>query len=976
MTETKLNQKTNNMKKLIFALLLLSSTCFGQTTISDGILKASVVGNEKIPVSGSGHPVINGNRLHTYHAARFDSIYVKIAAPRFVLGSDVTGDVYYRNSSGNLVRLGVGSSGQVLTVSGGLPSWATPGGGGFVLTNGRGTTANSTAVDLGGSYTSNVTILNAAGDKNFHVTSGDLGVTAGYGDIFLGADQFQVTSGDIGGTKFNLNMTAVSGLIITDSRSSVSGAKYAADYSSGFISRSLIDKGYATSTFGTLAGNLSQFGSTTSAQLRGVLSDEVGTGAAYFIGGALSTPASVNLSNGTALPPVTGITGWPANSSGVLTNNGSGTLSWTASAAGNPFADNAALVMNNSDNTKLAILSASLISTGTTNTYRLPAASGQVTNTIFTADSHSGNYTLALSDYQAQHEEFFTGSGAMVLTLPDNSGAAIDIGIWLPVRRTGSGTLTFAAGGSATITYTSTQNADLGLNQLMWVHKTGANAWMVENGSVVLTGDISIDVGGVSAYAGTVPASKGGTGVVNNVASTLTFSGNFGTTFTVSAATALTLPVDGTVLALGVSDKTIAAVDKVSTVTYNSLGSNSGFTLSSSSTAAASNTQKVLEVIQTGANGTSAQTTFSGFFTNTKTGTTGINVAVQGMASGGATNRAARFFGPVEFADTEYANPVSETNMLAFFRKDQSSISSVYLINASNTSGARAQFQISNSATVATSLGFASLPASFSTSNILLADAGVVFSDKAAGLNIGTNANTQMSFWTNNTKRIDLSSLGNIIHTNTASASTNTMYTWTQAVMTGGSPVGLLYTGGAHTTLATGAETTDVNFNASATATIAGSTLLALNRTYRFQPRTYTAASATTWTDAATVDIGGAPTGGGAGPLTITNPYALRITGNVALTTAGNKFFIKEGSNGSMGQTTLVSGTKAVTVAGVTTSTRCFVQLVTPSGASLTVERQCVCTANTVTIQANLSATTINAADGSTVNYMLFEPTP
>jgi hypothetical protein len=41
------------------------------------------------------------------------------------LGSDATGDTYYRSSGATLTRLGVGSDGQILTVSGGLPSWAT-----------------------------------------------------------------------------------------------------------------------------------------------------------------------------------------------------------------------------------------------------------------------------------------------------------------------------------------------------------------------------------------------------------------------------------------------------------------------------------------------------------------------------------------------------------------------------------------------------------------------------------------------------------------------------------------------------------------------------------------------------------------------------------------------------------------------------------------------------------------------------------
>lgn len=47
----------------------------------------------------------------------------------------------------------------------------------------------------------------------------------------------------------------------------------------------------------------------SSANLRSALTDEVGTGAAYFVGGALGTPASATLSNGTGLPLTTGVTG-------------------------------------------------------------------------------------------------------------------------------------------------------------------------------------------------------------------------------------------------------------------------------------------------------------------------------------------------------------------------------------------------------------------------------------------------------------------------------------------------------------------------------------------------------------------------------------------------------------------------------------------------------------------------------------------
>lgn len=45
---------------------------------------------------------------------------------KVLVGSDATGDIYYNGGSGVLTRLGVGSSGQVVTVAGGVPTYATP----------------------------------------------------------------------------------------------------------------------------------------------------------------------------------------------------------------------------------------------------------------------------------------------------------------------------------------------------------------------------------------------------------------------------------------------------------------------------------------------------------------------------------------------------------------------------------------------------------------------------------------------------------------------------------------------------------------------------------------------------------------------------------------------------------------------------------------------------------------------------------
>lgn len=48
--------------------------------------------------------------------------------------SGASGDLYYRNSTGDLVRLPVGTNSQVLTVSSGVPTWAAASGGGTGLT--------------------------------------------------------------------------------------------------------------------------------------------------------------------------------------------------------------------------------------------------------------------------------------------------------------------------------------------------------------------------------------------------------------------------------------------------------------------------------------------------------------------------------------------------------------------------------------------------------------------------------------------------------------------------------------------------------------------------------------------------------------------------------------------------------------------------------------------------------------------------
>ena len=69
--------------------------------------------------------------------------------------STTLGDIEYRSSTANTnTRLGIGSTGQVLTVSGGVPSWATASAGGLTLLSTTTLSGSSTSITgISSSYT-------------------------------------------------------------------------------------------------------------------------------------------------------------------------------------------------------------------------------------------------------------------------------------------------------------------------------------------------------------------------------------------------------------------------------------------------------------------------------------------------------------------------------------------------------------------------------------------------------------------------------------------------------------------------------------------------------------------------------------------------------------------------------------------------------------------------------------------------------
>jgi hypothetical protein len=77
-----------------------------------------------------------------------------------------TGDIIYASAANTPARLGIGSSGQVLTVSSGIPSWAAASGGGKVLQVVSATTStavsNNTATYTNSNLTASITPSSAS----------------------------------------------------------------------------------------------------------------------------------------------------------------------------------------------------------------------------------------------------------------------------------------------------------------------------------------------------------------------------------------------------------------------------------------------------------------------------------------------------------------------------------------------------------------------------------------------------------------------------------------------------------------------------------------------------------------------------------------------------------------------------------------------------------------------------------------------
>ena len=125
-----------------------------------------------------------------------------------------TGDVLYASATNTLGKLGIGSSNQVLTVSGGVPTWATPSAGAMVLLSTVNASSGASTVDVESGISTtyeyyliqfdNITLYN----NGFHSR---IGVRFKVGSSYSTATYYQGGASQNSATSSSITITNVNG---------------------------------------------------------------------------------------------------------------------------------------------------------------------------------------------------------------------------------------------------------------------------------------------------------------------------------------------------------------------------------------------------------------------------------------------------------------------------------------------------------------------------------------------------------------------------------------------------------------------------------------------------------------------------------------------------------------------------------------------------------------------------------------------
>ena len=318
---------------------------------------------------------------------------------------------------------------------------------------------------------------------------------------------------------------------------------------------------------------------------------------------------------------------------------------------------------------------------GSTSSYALTfPATPPSTNNVLGIDAISGGvatmtWTTAVNSFSG---------GTTGLTPNSTSTGAITLGGTLNVSNGGTGATTLSGIllGNGTGAFTAITNSSGVAGAIS--DETGSGALVfgtspTVSSLTVSSGGATITAGGLTITSGGITVNEGGASVIGNVSINnngtagelrLLEPTGSGTNYTAlraqaqnSNVTYLLPPSDGNsgqVLSTNGSGtlswntvtttvplSTLVAATSSNTINndgfeqvwqWNTLAGGSGLSLSTNSTAAVSNTQTLLSLSMSGANGTASQTTYGAQISNSHTGSNSTNVGLQLSASGATNN--------------------------------------------------------------------------------------------------------------------------------------------------------------------------------------------------------------------------------------------------------------------------------------------------------------------------------------------------
>jgi hypothetical protein len=351
-------------------------------------------------------PALTGNVTTTLGSLTTTLASIGSGNVTMSLGSDATGDIYYRNSSGYLTRLAIGSSTNVLTVSGGLPSWAAGGGGGGITVgsaitgtcpNGQVVYSNSGNIGCetlsgGGNVLSSGTPTSAqiAFWTNSNTIAGSTGITAS--NTALTATSAVTISGPDGGTWNTSGILLSAGTTTTPSLAlGVPGTGF---YDGTATTWGLAINGVKKFDYGITAGTVFTMQSSL----------VLGSGGSFQAAGSITAGS-------------TGFFSWV--SGGAFTSTGIGQVTFGTAASSSPVAQNTAAQSGSGTNISgqnWTIVGSLSTGTGTSGDVILQTgssgAAATVLNTAATALTLKGVTQNALFGAQ------FVSKGYTVSTLP------------------------------------------------------------------------------------------------------------------------------------------------------------------------------------------------------------------------------------------------------------------------------------------------------------------------------------------------------------------------------------------------------------------------------------------------------------------------------------------------------------------------------------------------------------------------------